>query len=143
MGTKRRKVAGFMRVVVAQNVRHLVDRHYVDVDNKPMRLAKDADISLSSAQRVLKAEVGASIDTLESIADVFDLSVYQLVLPNLDVENPQIVTGASSAERSMYARFKRGQATLEAAKQPSANDDTDSSQYEKRPTPAEVARAKK
>lgn len=104
-----------MRSVVAQNVRHLVDRHYANEDNKPKRLAKDADISLSSAQRILAADVGASIDTLESIANVFDLSVYQLVLPNLDVENPQIVTGASSAERSMYAAFKRGLPTLETS----------------------------
>lgn len=123
MATKRRKIAGFMREVVAQNVRHLVDRHYADSDNKPKRLAEDAQISLSSAQRVLAADVGASIDTLESIANVFELSVYQLVLPNLDVDNPQVVSGASSTERSMYARFKRGQATIEAAKAAPANDD--------------------
>lgn len=105
---KRRKVPGFMREVVAQNVRQLVDRHYADVPNKPRRLAADVGVSLSTAQRILSADVGASLDTLEAIANIFELSVYQLVLPNLDTENPQIVSGASSAERSMYARFKRG-----------------------------------
>ena len=105
-----------MRQVVAQNVRNLVEHHYANEDNKPKRLAQDAQISLSSAQRVLAADVGASIDTLESIANVFEISVYQLVLPNLDVSNPQVVSGASSAERSMYAAFRRGQLALEGLK---------------------------
>lgn len=109
---KRRKVAGFMREVVAQNVRALIAHHYKDADNKPKRLAEDARISLSSAQRVLSAEVGASIDTLEAIANVFEISVYQLVLPNLDVDNPQVVSGASSAERSLYAAFRRAHVAL-------------------------------
>lgn len=105
---KRRKFVGFMRQVVAQNVRHLVDRHYAMSTNRPKALAKDAGLSLSSVQRVLNAEAGASIDTMEVIANVFELSVYQLVLPNLDVDNPQVVIGASSAEKSMYVAFRRG-----------------------------------
>lgn len=113
---KKRKFPGFMRQVVAQNVRGLVDHHYALVDNKPKKLAEDAQISLSSAQRVLSAEVGASIDTLEAIANVFEISVYQLVLPNLDAHNPQVVTGATAAERAMYAAFRRGQMALEKQK---------------------------
>jgi hypothetical protein len=65
---------------------------------------------------VLSAEVGASIDTLEAIANVFEISVYQLVLPNLDARNPQVVTGATAAERAMYAAFRRGQMVLEKQK---------------------------
>lgn len=111
--TKRRKVAGFMREVVAQNVRALIDHHYKHVDNKPKRLAEDAGVSLSSAQRVISAEVGASIDTLEAIANVFEISVYQLVLPNFDADNPQVVSGASSAERRLYASFRRAHTASE------------------------------
>lgn len=108
MTTRRRKVAGFMRTVVAQNVRDLIHLHFAADENKPLRLSKEAQISLSSVQRLLAGDVGASLDTLESIANVFDISVYQLVLPNLDPHNPQVVSGASSAERSLYARFRRG-----------------------------------
>jgi hypothetical protein len=108
-GPKKRKLAGFARQIVAQNVRSLVDHRYALVPNKARKLAEEAQISLSSAQRVLAADVGASIDTLESIADAFEISVYQLVLPNLDVNNPQVVTGATGVERRMYAAFRRGQ----------------------------------
>jgi hypothetical protein len=111
--TKRPKYVGFMRVMLAQNVRQLIDRHYKDSDNKPKALSKATGLSLSSVQRVLSAETGASIDTIEVIANVFELSAYQLVLPNLDVENPQVVSGASAAERAMYAQFRRGQAKME------------------------------
>jgi transcriptional regulator with XRE-family HTH domain len=110
---KKRKYVGFMRSVLAQNVRALIDHHYKDSDNRPKALATDTGLSLSSVQRVLNAEAGASIDTIEVIANAFDLSTYHLVLPNLDVQNPQIVAGASSAERAMYAQFRRGHLRME------------------------------
>jgi DNA-binding phage protein len=113
---KKRKYVGFMREVLAQNVRQLIDHHYKDSDNRPKALANDTGLSLSSVQRVLSAEAGASIDTIEVIANAFDLSTYHLVLPNLDAQNPQVVAGASSAERAMYAQFRRGQSRMENEK---------------------------
>lgn len=110
---KKRKYVGFMREILAQNVRMLIEHHYKDRDNRPRALANATGLSLSSVQRVLNAEAGASIDTIEVIANAFDLSTYHLVLPNLDVENPQVVAGASSAERAMYAQFRRGQIQME------------------------------
>lgn len=105
-----------MREVLAQNVRQLIDHHYKDSENRPKALANDTGLSLSSVQRVLSAEAGASIDTIEVIANAFDLSTYHLVLPNLDAQNPQVVAGASSAERAMYAQFRRGQSRMENEK---------------------------
>lgn len=116
--TKRPKYVGFMRTVVASNVRALIDDHYKESPNKPKALAKATGLSLSSVQRVLSAEAGASIDTLEAIANAFEISVYQLVLPNLDPGNPQVVSGATAAERSLYAAFRRGQSLLEKADPP-------------------------
>lgn len=107
---KKRKFVGVMRQAVAQNVRRLIDHHYEESRNKPKALAEATGLTLSSVQRVLAADVGASIDTIEAIANVFDLAVYQLVLPNLDVENPQVVAGASSAERALYLRLRNAMA---------------------------------
>lgn len=112
---KRPKYVGFMRTVVAANVRALIDDHYKESPNKPMALSKATGLSLSSVQRVLSAEAGASIDTLEAIANAFEISVYQLVLPNLDPQNPQVVSGASAAERGMYAAFRRAHIAAEPA----------------------------
>lgn len=97
-----------MRQVLSANLKALMSSHpdYRENDNKPKALAKAADISLSSVQRVMNAEVGASLDTLEQIAAVFDIAVYQLLLPNLDPANPQIVSGASAAERKWYRSLK-------------------------------------
>ena len=104
---KKPKVPGVTRHVLADNVRKLLGSKYPTIENKNGALAKDAGISLSSVQRVLQAETGPSLDNVELLAIAFDVQVYQLLLPNLDVENPQIVRGASAAERKAYALMAR------------------------------------
>lgn len=79
--TKKRKTPGEMREVLAQNINRLMDHRYKEAANRPMALAKDAGVSLSSVQRTLSRETGASIDTVEAFAKVFGLSAYQLLMP--------------------------------------------------------------
>lgn len=79
--TKKRKTPGEMREVLAQNINRLMDQRYKESSNRPMALAKDAGVSLSSVQRTLSRETGASIDTVESFSKVFGLSTYQLLMP--------------------------------------------------------------
>lgn len=104
--TKRRKVDGFMRSILAANVKALLEKHYATSTNRPLALAKDAGVSLSTVQRVLAEDVGASLDVVEAIATVFHLSSYQLLIPALDVGNPQIVQGALAAEQHLYRVFR-------------------------------------
>ena len=104
---KRRKIPGFMREVLAQNVRKLVAHHFSDSRNKPMALAKAAGVSLSTAQRIMASETGASLDNIEAIASVFDLSAYQLLVPSLDPTNPPIVKGATKLEERLYRLWKQ------------------------------------
>lgn len=111
--TKRRKAEGFMRAVVSNNVRLLLAKHYPLSTNRTKALAVDAGVSLSTVQRVVAGEVGASVDVLEQIANVFQLSVYQLLVPSLDVDNPQIVHGALAEEQRLYRAYRRGQQELE------------------------------
>lgn len=93
---------------MAQNVEQLMFKHYALVSNKPKSLAGDAKVSLSTVQRVIAAEVGASLDNIEAIAGVFGLSAYQLLVPNLNIENPQVIKGATKDEERLYSIWRRG-----------------------------------
>lgn len=104
---KTPKVPGFMRHILATNVGKLMETHYRESRNRPKALAKDAGVTLSTIQRMLKAEVGASLDNIEAVADAFDISVYQLLIPELDIDNPQLVHGASADEKRLYRQWKR------------------------------------
>lgn len=60
----------------------------------------------------MAGKTGATLDNIESIAEAFDLSVYQILLPSLDVNNPQIVKGASKTEQLAYRGWRRHKGTL-------------------------------
>ena len=77
---KSPKIPGLLRSVVANNVRRLMRDKYAQRDNMPMALAKDAGTSLSTIQRILVGDHGASIDTLEGVARAFRIEPYQLLL---------------------------------------------------------------
>lgn len=113
---KTPKAPGFYRVVVGANVRRLLDHHYSHLPNITQRqraLAKDCKVGFGTIQRICKGEVGASLDNLESIAIALQVQLYQLTLPALDVKNPQVVHGASEAEKRMYALWRRTGAVTE------------------------------
>lgn len=78
---KKRKVPGELREVLAQNINRMMEQRYKESGNRPMALARDAGVSLSSVQRTLSRETGASIDTVEAFARVFGLKAYQLIMP--------------------------------------------------------------
>lgn len=107
---KSPKVPGFMRVVVGANVSKLLDHHYNHLPNITQRLrtlAKDSGIGYGTIQRIIDCKVGASLDNIEAIADALQVSVYQLMLPSLNVDNPQVVQGATEAEKALYRHWKR------------------------------------
>ncbi len=54
------------------------------------------------------------MDNIEAVAEVFELSVYQILIPALDIGNPQIVQGAMKNEERMYRQWKRGTPKEEA-----------------------------
>ncbi len=105
---KTPKLPGFMRSVLAHNVEELMHRHFSMSSNKPKALAAQAKVSLSTVQRIIAAEVGASLDNIEAIASVFEVSTYQLLVPNLNIENPQVIKGATKDEERLYDVWRRG-----------------------------------
>lgn len=104
---KKTKVPGFMREVLADNIRRLMEHHFASSSNKPRLLATKARVSLSTVQRLLSRETGATLDNVESIAEVFHLSSYQILVPMLDVANPQLIKGATLSEQRFYRSLQQ------------------------------------
>ena len=104
--TRVPKIPGFDRAILADNVRKLMEHHFPMAGDRPRRLAKEAQVSLSSIQRIYKGEVGANLDTIEAVARALSLSAYQLLIPDLDPANPQTIPGAVQAERRLYRRWQ-------------------------------------
>lgn len=96
-----------MRSVLAENVRKLMAKHYASSNNRPLALSKDARVSLSTVQRILAQKTGATIDNIEAIAAAMGVSAYQLMVPNLNAENPQVIKEATKTEELLYARWRR------------------------------------
>lgn len=128
---KKSKTPGRLRTVVGLNVRRLMDRKYSGSTNKAKSLAEDADVSLSTIQRVLNAadpenkkkfedSVGATADTLEAVAARLGVLPYQLLIDGLDIENPQIAHDPTAEEKAAMEHVQRLRAALEAAEQPAA-----------------------
>jgi transcriptional regulator with XRE-family HTH domain len=107
---KRHKTPGFTRRIVADNVAELLKKHYAgkrNITQMQRAFCAESGVNFSTVQRVCSEKVGASIDTLEEIAAFFELSAYQLVLPGLDVSNPQVAKGATKNEQALYARWRK------------------------------------
>lgn len=77
---KTPKSPGKLRHHVAANIRHQMRAKFWNATNQPLSLAKAAGLSLSTVQRILSAEVGASIDNLEHIAQALDVPAFRLLL---------------------------------------------------------------
>lgn len=105
--TRRKKTPGIMRDILAINVLALMKKEFPEEPNKVRALSQKADISFSSVQRLLRGETGATIDTIESVSLALNVSPYQLLIPELDIENPQTLQGVTAAEKRLYANIRR------------------------------------
>jgi len=104
-----------MRNVLSENVNALMRLHFKESANRPLALAKAARLSLSTVQRMLSGETGATLDNINAVAEVLDVAVYQLLVPYLDPVNPQVIKGASPAEQRIYRLMQKSKRTHEDA----------------------------
>ena len=79
---KKRKVGGDVRKTLAENIRELLQERYASSANRPKDLAKDAGVTLSTVQRMMKAETGASVDNIETVAEALGFEPYMLLMPS-------------------------------------------------------------
>jgi transcriptional regulator with XRE-family HTH domain len=114
---KAQKLPGLYRLIVAVNVAALMKIHFSESRNRPVALSKatgaqgQGGLSKSTVQRVLTGEIGVNLETLEAIAEALQVMPYQLLIPALDAGNPQIVKGATEAEKRLYRSWKHGHET--------------------------------
>lgn len=106
---KRPKIGGVMRGILAANIRYLMDVRFAASGNRPMALAKRAGISLSSVQRIVACDVGASIDNIEAIAAALGQPVYRLLLADMTADDPEAREGAAVTPQRRRRGFKEGQ----------------------------------
>jgi len=97
-----------------------MDHHFAQVSNRPLALAKAAEMSLSSVQRILAADdasqadksVAPTVDKLEDMATAFEIAPYQLLIPGLDPRNPQVLRELTETEKLLYKRLMRAEEKL-------------------------------
>jgi hypothetical protein len=82
--SKRDKPQGTLRVHLADNIKALRDLKYKELLSETARnkaLAKDSDVSASQIQRIVKYELGTSVDHIEAIARALDTRPQDLLTP--------------------------------------------------------------
>lgn len=106
------KPESLLVAIAARNCRRLLDYTYPQLEGqitKQMeRLEKDRGVAKTTMQRWTNGE-GGTVSKLEDIAAAFGLSVYQLLLPNLDVANYQVLPGAATEEHRLTKALQRGE----------------------------------
>ena len=105
MATRRTKSAKrqpTLRIYLADNVRKLRDAQYAKLPNETKRnhaLAKDADCSFSSIQRLLSGGTGPSIDTIELVAIALNVRPQELITPYMGIVTPVTAPKPSPSPR--------------------------------------------
>lgn len=96
-----------VRKIVGDNIRVL--QEYARDHNRPCSddksLGLRAKVEPSTVGRIRKGMISTGIETLESIANVYKLSAWQLLIPNLDPANPPVVP-YTDTERALYWRIR-------------------------------------
>lgn len=79
-------------------------RHHWGTENLS-KLAREASLGPGTSSRIKGGETYVQLDTIESVAEVFDLAPWQLMVPDMDPSNPPVLVPVSAAERKLYKRF--------------------------------------
>jgi transcriptional regulator with XRE-family HTH domain len=70
-----------------------------------LAIHKQTGVSQSTVGRMLSGETSSGVDTVQSVAELYGLQAWHLLLPDLDVRNPQAAP-MSQAEIEFYARLR-------------------------------------
>lgn len=88
--------------VLAENLIRLMKR-YPDLSSEE-KVAKAGKIGQRTVNRAKKGNQ-IKLDSLKGIADAFDLAPWQLLVPELDPDNPPILA-LTSEEKALYRRLQ-------------------------------------
>lgn len=109
--TRRKKIPSLLRGVIAKNANARARVLWPASKNLPQSIRDASGVAdaekliLSHVKRILKSEAGLSVEQIDMLAAALDLAPYQLLLPDLDPLNPQLVKGATAAEQALYKQI--------------------------------------
>lgn len=114
-------IAGTMdiRQILATNLQQLQTRHK-DLASTPAIERATADmgegkkISKTVLQQVQKGKTPFNLDDLQTLAELFGLDAWQLLVPQIDPEHPPVLTSVGETDREMYKRMKAAREALDA-----------------------------
>lgn len=86
-----------------RNVKALMEHHWGR--EHLSRLSREAGVGLATTSRIKACNTSVGIDVLASIARVFDLQPWHLLVPGLDVSNPPTMT-LTQVEADLYRRLR-------------------------------------
>lgn len=98
-----------LRSVVGDNLTRLM-RSRPSLDSNP-KLRNKSGVGIATISRIINGETAATLDTLGMLAEAFGLEPWQLLVPNLDPTNPQILQAISPKEADLYRRLRETIAT--------------------------------
>lgn len=114
-------IAGTMdiRQILATNLAQLQAQHK-DLASTPAierataELGEGKKISKTVLQQVQKGKTPFNLDDLQTLAALFGLDAWQLLVPQIDPEHPPVLTTVSETETEMYKRMKAAREALDA-----------------------------
>jgi len=93
------------RQILATNLKALMASHpALDTFKKIVEAGGPTNGTLD---RIRRMESGASIDQLDTLAKVYGLEPWQLLVPNLDPTNPPMLATISKQQLEMLDRIKK------------------------------------
>lgn len=93
------------RTILSENLKALMATH-PGLDTCKA-IAKAGGPSNGTVERILNSKVGASIDQLDLLANIYELEPWQLLVPGLDPTNPPILAHISAQQLEMLSKIKR------------------------------------
>jgi transcriptional regulator with XRE-family HTH domain len=93
-----------LRGIVGDNLKRLMKAR-ASLDSNP-KLSERSGIGIATISRIINGESAATLDTLGMLAKAFGLTPWQLLVPNLDTTNPQILQSTSPEEAALYRKLR-------------------------------------
>jgi hypothetical protein len=105
-----------------EDIRKIVRKNLLELTKRRNSLYKSANaISIATNKSIGQTTISnymresyigyPKLDHLETIANLFGLQTWHLLLPNLDVENPPVIL-QSKAEQEFYSKMKEASKQL-------------------------------
>jgi transcriptional regulator with XRE-family HTH domain len=91
-----------IRAVLAANLKVLMAAN----NHSQGDVHRHTGIAQSSIGRIINMQVDATIGTLESIADLYHLQAWQLLVQDFDHTNPPMLKQISDKEKEFYDKIK-------------------------------------